>query len=186
MTQSNQSQKTTPAYFDLHTTGLGYLSRIREVKMKKGNPFMACQISALVGSSDDVEYRYFDVNVVGEKAEKLVRKCQKAVEEDKKVLISFVIGDIWTDTFIYSNDSKYHKKGDTGVSLKGRLLRIRSIKIDGELKYTESEEQSQKEVISENEVKTTQTDVAEPINTEQSQTTEPVAYSNVDVDYWAV
>lgn len=45
-------------------TGKWYLSRIREVEPKKGNPFLSFQIAALTGSKDDPEYRYFDVNVV--------------------------------------------------------------------------------------------------------------------------
>ncbi|MDP8189089.1 STY4534 family ICE replication protein [Pasteurella skyensis] len=130
-------KSTSTGYFNLHTTGIGYLSRIREVKPKKGNPFFACQIAALTGSSNSPEYRYFDVNVVGQDAEKLIKKCEKAVNEKKKVLISFVIADFWTELFTYSSDSKYHKKGDTGVSLKGRLIRIKMVKIDGELKYHE-------------------------------------------------
>ncbi|SQG35532.1 Protein of uncharacterised function (DUF3577) [Haemophilus influenzae] len=53
----------------------------------------------------------------------------------KKVLISFVMSDLWFDTFTYEKDGKNHKKGDTGVALKGRLIRINMIKIDGEIKY---------------------------------------------------
>ncbi|MWQ83461.1 DUF3577 domain-containing protein, partial [Glaesserella parasuis] len=58
-------------------------------------------------------------------------------EAKKKVLISFVMADLWVDTFTYTSDSKYHKKGDTGTTLKGRLIRIKMLKIDGELKYQE-------------------------------------------------
>ena len=32
---------TEKSYFDLHITGLGYLNRIREVKPKKGDAFLA-------------------------------------------------------------------------------------------------------------------------------------------------
>src|SRR5690606_14410667 len=46
MTTSNEK-----SYFDLHITGLGYLSRIREVKPKKGDSFLACDIAALNGPS---------------------------------------------------------------------------------------------------------------------------------------
>ncbi len=56
------------------------------------------------------------------------------------------MADLWFDTFTYSSDSKYHKKGDTGVSLKGRLIRIKMIKIDGEIVYQEkpkADEQSE-------------------------------------------
>ncbi|WP_161798131.1 DUF3577 domain-containing protein [Pseudomonas amygdali] len=35
-------------YFDLHTTGIGYLNRIREVKPRKGNPFMAVTVAAIL------------------------------------------------------------------------------------------------------------------------------------------
>lgn len=43
-------------YFDLHTSGIGYLNRTREVSVRKGNPFMAVTIAALQGAADEVEY----------------------------------------------------------------------------------------------------------------------------------
>ncbi|OOF57486.1 STY4534 family ICE replication protein [Rodentibacter genomosp. 2] len=129
---STQNKKT---YFNLHTTGVGYLSDIRTVTPKKGSPFLACRIAALVGDNNDVEYRHFDINVNGKEAVGLIERCQKAVDEKRKVLISFNISDIWTDTFTYTKDTQNHKKGDVGVSLKGRLIRIDMIKVDGEVKY---------------------------------------------------
>lgn len=135
MTTQTSTQKAS--YFNLHTSGIGYINDIRIVKPKKGNEFVACRIAALVGSSDEPEYRYFDMNVVGAETEKLIRRCQEAVDTKKKVLISFVMADLWVDTFTYTSDSKYHKKGDTGTTLKGRLIRIKMLKIDGELKYQE-------------------------------------------------
>lgn len=54
---------TDKSYFDLHITGLGYLNRIREVKPKKGDAFLACDIAALNGPSDDVAYVRFDTRV---------------------------------------------------------------------------------------------------------------------------
>ncbi|QLB12771.1 uncharacterized protein DUF3577 [Bisgaardia hudsonensis] len=141
MTNQTSSQQANN-YFNLHTHGIGYLNNIRDIQPKKGSPFLACRIAALTGSSDKPEYRYFDVNVVGHDAEKLIRKCEEAVNAEKKVLISFVLADLWIDTFTYSTDSKFHKKGETGVSLKGRLIRIRMVKIDGELKYQEQLKQN--------------------------------------------
>lgn len=120
-------------FFDLHTTGIGYLNRIREVKPRgKGKPFMAVTIAALRGSSDEVEYSYIDCNVVGTEAEMLIRRCQEAVEAGKKVIASFRIGDIWTDAFTYE---KGNKQGQPGASLKGRLLFIGWIKVDGDTVY---------------------------------------------------
>ncbi len=107
--QTNSQKEVT--YFNLHTTGIGYLSDIREVTPKKGDSFLACRIAALVGESSAPEYRYFDMKVVGEEAVKLIHRCEEAVNAKKKVLISFVMADLWYDTFTYTKDNDYHKKG---------------------------------------------------------------------------
>jgi hypothetical protein len=120
-------------FFDLHIDGVGYVNRIRQVKPKRGEPFLACDISALVGPADAVEYRRFDCRVSGKDAQHLIRRCEQAVGEAKKVLVGFRLGDLWTDVFTYS---KGPKEGQTGVSLKARLLLIRWIKVDGETVYT--------------------------------------------------
>ncbi|WP_185268937.1 STY4534 family ICE replication protein [Halopseudomonas xiamenensis] len=128
----SNTSTTEAQYFDLHTTGVGYLNRVREVKPRKGNSFMAVTVGALKGAADSVEYTYIDCNVVGEEADKLIRRCQQAVEAEKKVLVGFRIGDIWPDTFTYQ---KGPKQGQTGVSLKGRLLYVGWIKVEGEMVY---------------------------------------------------
>ncbi|PWU32071.1 hypothetical protein DK254_00695 [Pseudomonas sp. RW407] len=127
---SNQAQDTK--FFDLHTSGIGYLNRIRDVPIRKGTPILAVTVAALRGSSDDVEYSYIDCNVVGSDAEKLVRRCRQAVDAGKKVLVAFRIGDIRTEAFTYE---KGEKKGQAGASLKGRLLFLNWIKVDGETVY---------------------------------------------------
>mgnify|MGYP001195818577 FL=1 len=120
------------SYFDLHITGLGYLNRIREVKPKKGDAFLACDIAALNGPSDKPEYRRFDVRVSGSEAQHLIRRCVPAVEAERKVLIGFRLGDLWTDIFTYS---KGKRVGEQSVSLKARLLFVSWIKVDGQLVY---------------------------------------------------
>lgn len=119
---------TTTQYFNLHTSGIGYISRIREVTPKRGQPFLACKVSALCGASDAVEYRPFDCRVSGAEAEKLVRRCQEAVGAERKVLIGFNIGDIYPDL--------YESNGEAKVMMKGRLLRIDWIKVDGQNVYS--------------------------------------------------
>ena len=126
------TQKQT--FFNLHTSGIGYINDIRIVETK-GGEIVACRIAELVGPSDKAEYRYFDMNAVGDETASLIRRCKDAVDAKKKVLVSFVMADMRVETFTYKSDSQYHKKGDTGVSLKGRLIQIKSIKIDGESKY---------------------------------------------------
>ena len=128
----SNTNTTGKKYFDLKTTGIGYLKRIREVKPKKGNPFLSCAVCALNGESDDVKFVWFDCNVPAKDAQHLVRKCEKAVSAGKKVLIGFVLGDLWTDTFKYD---KGEKAGQKGFSLKARLLYIEWIRIDGKEYY---------------------------------------------------
>lgn len=122
----------TPKYFDLHTTGIGYLNRIREVPVRRGSAFLACDIAALHGAEDAVEYTRFDCKVAGGEAEHLVRRCQAAVSAGKKVLLAFRIGDLWVDPFLYE---KGDKVGQPGASVKGRLLFIAWIRIDGQPVY---------------------------------------------------
>lgn len=132
---TDKAKQPANKYFDLHTTGIGYLNRIREVPVKKGNSFWACNIAALRGSSDDVEYTYFDCKVSGTDAANLMQRCNSWIEKaeklgkpEPKILIGFNIGDIYTETFTYGSGKK---KGETGVSLKGRLVYISFITIDG-------------------------------------------------------
>ena len=131
MTVTTQQSATT-GFFDLHISGLGYLNRIREVKPKRGDAFWACDIAALNGPADDVGYTRFDCRISGRDAEVLVKRCRQAVYQGRKVLVGFKLGDLWTDTFVYS---KGDKAGQTGVCLKARLLFINWIKVNGEMVY---------------------------------------------------
>ena len=128
------SSSTPKKYFDLHVTGLGYVYRIREVKPPRADSFLACDISALHGSSDAVEYQRFDVKVTGALAEHLIRRHKKDCDEKKKILIGFRLGDPYVDVFQYKKDHPT-KAGQTGHSLKARLLFVSWIKIDGTLVY---------------------------------------------------
>jgi CRISPR/Cas system-associated endoribonuclease Cas2 len=126
------SSSTDKNYFDLHIHGIGYVNRIREVQVKRGENFWACDISALHGAEDAVQYTRFDCKVSGAHAEKLIKRLDKACQEQKKILIGFKLGDLYPDIFIYEAGAK---QGETGVSLKARLLAINWIKVDGESVY---------------------------------------------------
>lgn len=129
MTTNTNAQKS---FFDLHITGLGYLNRIREVPIRKGEPFLACDIVALHGDATAPEKTRFDCKVSGGEADKLIRRCMAAVAAEKKVLIGFRLGDLIADPFIYKGGDK---KGETGISLKARLLFVSWIKVDGAMVY---------------------------------------------------
>lgn len=135
MSQSQPSNTATqegPRYFDLHTSGVGYLSRVREVKVKKGELFLCVDISALRGSSEAVEYTRFDCRVSGGEAASVIHRLRADIEAKKKVLVGFKIGDLYAETFTYE---KGDKAGQMGISLKAHLLRLTFAKIDGVTVY---------------------------------------------------
>jgi len=128
---SEQSQATNESsYFDLHVEGVGYLNRVRTVKPKAGGQgYLACSVSAMRGSTDDVAYTKFECRVSGADAQKIVRQLEADVNAEKRVIIGFRISDIYPETFTYE---KGERQGQTGVSLRGRLLRVKFAKVNGE------------------------------------------------------
>ncbi len=123
-----QSQAQS-VYFNLHVEGVGYLNRVRTVKPKKGQEFLACTVSAMRGSAADLGYTKFDCKVSGAEAQKIVKLLEVDVADEKPVLIGFKIGDIYPETFTFE---KGEKKGQQGVCIKGRLLRVKFAKVNGE------------------------------------------------------
>ena len=117
------------AFFDLHVNGVGYLNRIREVKPRKGQPFLACSVSAMRGDPSDVEYTRFDLRVTGGEARRIVAMLKPDVDGKKPVVIGFRIGDIYPELFTYERGEK---AGQPGVAIKGRLLKIGFAKVDGQ------------------------------------------------------
>ena len=127
------STNETKKYFDLHTTGIGYLNRIREVTPKEGTPFLSVTIAALRGSVDNAQYTHFECSVSGKQAQEVVRKLKPAVEGSSKVLVGFTLSDLFAESFTFKNGDK---AGETGISLKSHLLRIAWAKVDGQPFYT--------------------------------------------------
>lgn len=131
------STNETKQYFDLHTTGIGYLNRVREVTPKEGEPFLSITIAALRGSVDNAQYTHFECRVSGKQAQEIVRQLMPAVEGNLKVLIGFTLSDLFAESFTFKNGDK---AGETGISLKERLLRIAWAKVDGQPFYTAQED----------------------------------------------
>ena len=127
---SNEDTK----YFDLYTTGIGYLNRIREVTPKEGSPFWSVTIAALRGSVDDAKYTYFECRVTGKQAQEIVRQLEPAVASKLKVLVGFTLSDLFTEVFTFKSGDL---AGDTGFSLKARLLRVSWAKVDGQPFFNE-------------------------------------------------
>jgi hypothetical protein len=51
------------------------------------------------------------------------------IAQGKAVLVGFRLGDLYAETFTYAQGDR---KGETGVSLKARLLQIAWAKVDGQ------------------------------------------------------
>ena len=128
------SNEESSKYFDLYTTGIGYLNRVREVTPKEGTPFWSVTIAALRGSVDDAQYTRFECRVSGKKAQDIVRQIKPAVEGELKVLVGFTLSDLFAESFTFKNGDK---AGETGISLKARLLRVTWAKVDGQPFYNE-------------------------------------------------
>ena len=127
MSESTQAS-SQPSYFNLHVEGVGYLNRVRTVKPKKGQEFLACTVAALRGSDSDVSYTKFDCRVSGADAQAIVKRLEDDVAAEKSVIIGFRIADIYPELFTFE---KGDRKGQPGVSIKGRLLRIKFAKVNG-------------------------------------------------------
>lgn len=115
------------SYFDLHTSGIGYIQRAREVPVRGGRraqPFLACTIAALVGPSRDISYRYFDVKVSGAEAKKLVERYIGIDDPKQRPLVRFRLGDLWGDAYFRD---KGERKGEPAATLKARLLKAELI-----------------------------------------------------------
>lgn len=128
------SNEDTNKYFDLYTTGIGYLNRVREVTPKEGSSFWSVTIAALRGSVDDAQYTRFECRVSGKQAQEIVRQVKPAVEGKLKVLVGFTLSDMFAEPFTFKNGDK---AGETGVSLKARLLRVSWAKVDGQPFFSE-------------------------------------------------
>ncbi|WP_072051844.1 STY4534 family ICE replication protein [Raoultella terrigena] len=123
--------KPQSSYFNLHIDGLGYLSNIREINTATGS-FLSCTINALHGSTEKPEYTRFDVTVSGKQNSSLIRRCQNAVNEEKKVLIGFKLSNLTAYVFTLT---KGDHAGESRASLRARLIKISFIKVGQNMVY---------------------------------------------------
>ncbi len=143
-----QTQQTQ--YFDLHSSGLGYMSRLRLVnpdksKGHKFKPFWSVSISAICGEENDVKYVKFDLNIKGDQAKQAMGILKPYLLDDNgkvidnKVLVGFRVGDAIPEIYTVIKEGKPEQR----VCLKGRLLKVTSAKVNGqvvELPKTEHDE----------------------------------------------
>lgn len=141
----NKNSTQESQYFDLHTRGCGYLSRVRWVSTttrgRKSDPFLCCAISALHGDVASPSYTYFDLRVTGEDAQALIASLDQYVSQKKKVFVAFSIGDIYAHPYernIVDSDTKKVTGKEWTALIKGRLLQVTHVKVDDVVIYSAS------------------------------------------------
>lgn len=133
--------QNTNNFFDLHTVGLGYMSRLRLVQPDKARgqkfkPFWSVSISAICGEEQDVKYVKYDLNIKGDQAKQAMSVLKPYLIDDKgktldnnKVLVGFRVGDAIPEIYTITRDGKQEQR----VGMKGRLLKLSSAKVNGDV-----------------------------------------------------
>ncbi len=153
---------TKSEYFNLNIKGLGYLSNIRRIETLTGS-FLSVVINALSGPTDNPTYLRFDATSPVRKQRTLyISRCQKAVDEDQKVLLGFTLSNLTSDIFTLN---KADHAGEQRVSLKTRLIKVDWIKIGQAMVY-----------------KMEKSDTAPPMSASQSKTTY-LTHSDIDAPF---
>lgn len=122
MTMANSRQ------FALLTTGIGYLSRVREIEPKEGLPFTVVTLSALRGWDEEVRYTYMECRVSGRSTLAFVSSLEPYANAGDKVLVRFRTHDMYPETFTYEQGEK---QGKTGVTIKAKLIGIEWARVNG-------------------------------------------------------
>ncbi len=162
---TNSTQSSNVKTYDIHTTGFGFVNRIREVFPDNGKPYLACDLAlregvAKDGNYDNINTTYFNANIVGTKAIELIREhctVNGKVVAPQQAVASVLIAGITPNTFVFK---KGERLGQTGVSLKTRLLKITYLKINGQEIDLGNEETGETQTKSEMPNETTQDDQA--------------------------
>lgn len=118
---------TTNSFIDLHTTGIGYLSRVSEVTPngRKRETFTRCTINAMHGDKEELNYTRFDVIARSEQALGVLQQFQdQSNDQNLQVMVQFKIGDIVPTSFM---QTKGKNAGQLQLTLQGRLLLINRV-----------------------------------------------------------
>ena len=128
-------------YFNIITKGLGSIHDVRVVKLEGGRSFRAVRMSLIEGHVDNPRFVFIDLMMKGEVTVDLFRQYREAIADKKQVVLAAVeIGSLRTTAFVYKNGER---KGQLGSALKGALIGISHLTIDGEVVYTRPESEAE-------------------------------------------
>ena len=124
-------------YYDFHSQGLAYLNRLRLVSPNGGDSYLAVTLAFLRGKADAdgrVAKTWVDCNIVGDMAKArakilLEHIVDEGIDPDQvRIMATAKIGDLELKEFTYK---KGPKAGQPGFGLKGRLLQIEHVRVNG-------------------------------------------------------
>ena len=117
-------------YFNLLTTGVGYLNQIREVTPESGMPFLVVKIAALRGKPNNIRKTYFSAIVSGAHAHEWINLVADDVIQERKVLLRFRLSDL--EGVIHTPEES-NPDASSFVSLRSRLIGVDWVRVDGKV-----------------------------------------------------
>jgi len=117
----------TTNYINLHAQGIGFLKRVREVKLNKGRKtsFWSADISMMHGETgvdNGITYVQFQVNPANQECADIIQHyAEQANSSDFSVRIGARVSDFFPETFTLTKGAN---AGQIRTVLKGRLLLI--------------------------------------------------------------
>ncbi len=124
-----------PKAYNISIKGFGYINRVREVNVERGQPYLALDVALMEGVVREGDYSginktYLSATVKGAKAKQILRDhfTTDGVVKSPEVPVtaSMNLGGLVPSTFKYERGDR---AGETGVSLRTALLKINWLKI---------------------------------------------------------
>ena len=132
---ASNSNTDTEQYFNMITTVVGYINRMRVVPAKGKQPsYLALDFNALNGGPGytNAEQKKFSLIVKGTQASEAIQNLIDSGNKDDKYFGKVEIADFEPTSYVATRDGNNHKAGDTVLQMKGRLIKVHFVTKNGE------------------------------------------------------
>ncbi len=138
---SSKAQGEEQKFFNVTTKGLGYLNKVSEKRETGKDIAFKASVSALVGTTEKMEYERFTLYARGDQAIGVLQALQPYLEDDKnKVLIAFSASNCRARGFTPEDGDN---AGQLVTYQQGNLIFISCAKVNGEEVYRAPERENQ-------------------------------------------
>ena len=132
---SAASKSNSEQYFNMTTTVVGHMNRMRVVPAKGKQPsYLALDFNALNGGPgyDNAETKFFALCIKGDQANKAIQSLIDTDKKGDKYFAKVEIADFGPASYEATRDGTNYKKGDTILIMKGRLIKVHFVTKNGE------------------------------------------------------